>query len=85
MISRISTFLLSIVALRAGKESFFFGALNLEMIGFNSADRVAVLGEVELDGSRGVMGFKKPDLGLADTAEFLQGQSASVAVGGKIG
>jgi hypothetical protein len=54
------------------------------MIGLNSADRVAVLGEVELDGSRGVMGFKKPDLGLADTAEFLERQSASASVGREI-
>ena len=28
--------------------------------------------------------FESADLGLAETAEFLQGQSVGVAVGGKI-
>jgi hypothetical protein len=55
------------------------------MIGLPGADRVAVLGEVELDGSRGAIGFKKPDFGLADSAQFLEGQSASAAVGREIG
>jgi hypothetical protein len=36
-------------------------------------------------GSRRESLFESADLGLADSAEFLQGQSASVAVGGKIG
>jgi hypothetical protein len=44
-----------------------------------------LLGEIEFCGGRGEPLFKSADLGLADTAEFLQGQSAGVAVGGKIG
>ena len=46
---------------------------------------LAVLEEIEFDGGRGEPLFESADLGLADTAEFLQGQSAGVAVGGKIG
>ncbi len=56
-----------------------------EVIWLNSADRVAVLGEVELDGSGGVIGFEPADFGLADSAEFLERQGASVAVGREIG
>jgi hypothetical protein len=33
---------------------------------------VAVLGEVELDGSEAVIGFKPADFGLADAAKFLE-------------
>jgi hypothetical protein len=52
-----------------------------QVIGLPGADRVAVLGEVELNGSRGVIGFQMPDFGLADSAQFLERQSASAAVG----
>jgi hypothetical protein len=41
------------------------------------ADRVTIFGEVEFDGSRGVLGFESADLGLADAAEFLERQSAA--------
>jgi|HubBroStandDraft_4_1064222.scaffolds.fasta_scaffold741707_2 hypothetical protein len=50
------------------------------MVGVDLADGVAVPGEV-----RGVAGFKPADLGLTDAAQFLEGQSAGAAVGGKIG
>jgi hypothetical protein len=55
------------------------------MVRVGLTDRVAVLGEVELDGSEGVIGFKPADFGLADTAKFLERQGASAAVGRKIG
>jgi len=55
------------------------------VIWFNSADRVAVLGEVERDGCRCVIGFEPADFGVADSAEFLERQSASAAVGREIG
>jgi hypothetical protein len=51
-----------------------------QMVGVDLADGVAVPGEV-----RGVAGFKPADLGLTDAAQFLEGQSAGAAVGGKIG
>ena len=56
-----------------------------EVVWVELAYRVAILGEVKFNGSRGESLFESADLGLADSAEFLQGQSASVAVGGKIG
>jgi hypothetical protein len=56
-----------------------------QMVRVELADGVAILGEVKFNGSRRELGFESVDLGLADSAEFLQGQSASVAVGGKIG
>jgi hypothetical protein len=51
------------------------------VIGFHGTDRVAVLGEVELDGGRGVTGLEPADFGLADSVEFLERQGASAAVG----
>ena len=56
-----------------------------QVIWLNGADRVAILGEVELDGGRGVTGFEPADFGLADSVEFLERQGASAAVGGEIG
>ena len=56
-----------------------------EVVRVDLADSVAVLGEIEFDGGRGESLFESADLGLPDTAEFPQGQSASVAVGGEIG
>ena len=44
------------------------------MVGVDLADGVAVPG-----------GFKPADLGLTEAAQFLEGQSAGAAVGGKIG
>ena len=56
-----------------------------QVIGLHGADRVAVLGEGELDGGQGVPGFEPADFGLADSVKFLEGQGARAAVGGKIG
>ena len=56
-----------------------------EVVWVDLADRVAVLGEIEFDGGRGVPGFESADLGVADSAQFLQGQSAGASVGGKVG
>ena len=56
-----------------------------QVIGFHGADRVAVLGEGELDGGQGVPGFEPADFGLAESVKFLEGQGASAAVGGEIG
>ena len=55
------------------------------MVRVDLADRVPIFGEVKFAGSRGVLGFESADLGLADTAEFLEGQSASASVGREIG
>ena len=54
-------------------------------IGVHGADRVAVLGEGELDGGQGVTGFEGADFGLADSVKFLEGEGAGAAVGGEIG
>ena len=54
-----------------------------QVIGVHGADRVAVLGEGELDGGQGVTGFEGADFGLADSVKFLEGQGASAAVGGE--
>jgi hypothetical protein len=48
------------------------------VIGIHGADRVAVLGEVELDGGQGIAGFEGADFGLADSVKFLEGQGCSV-------
>jgi hypothetical protein len=56
-----------------------------EVVWVDLADSVAVLGEIEFDGSRREPGFESAELGLADSAEFLERQSASASVGGKIG
>ena len=56
-----------------------------QVIWFDGADRVAVLGEGELDGGKGVTGFEPADFGLADSVKFLEGQGASAAVCGEIG
>ena len=56
-----------------------------EVVWVDLADSVAVLGEIEFDGSRRELRFKSAELGLADTAEFLERQSASASVSGKIG
>ena len=50
-----------------------------QMVRVHLSDRVAVLGEVELDGSEGVIGFEPADFGLADTAQFLERQGARAA------
>jgi hypothetical protein len=42
-----------------------------QVIGLHGADRVAALGDGELDGSQGVTGFEPADFGLADSVEFL--------------
>jgi hypothetical protein len=55
-----------------------------QVIGVCGADRVAVLGEGELDGGQGVPGFEGADFGPADSVKFLEGQGASAAVGGEI-
>jgi hypothetical protein len=55
------------------------------VIGLDGADRVAVLGECELDGGKGVTGFEGADFGQADSVKFLEGEGASAAVGGEIG
>jgi hypothetical protein len=49
------------------------------------ADRVAVLGEGEFDGGKGVPGFEGADFGLADSVKFLEGQGAGASVCGEIG
>jgi hypothetical protein len=49
------------------------------------ADRVPIFGEVKFNGSRCVFGFESAELGLADSAEFLERQSASASVGREIG
>ena len=56
-----------------------------QVVRVDLADRVPIFGEVKFNGSRGVLGFESADLGLADAAQFLQGQSASASVGGEIG
>src|SRR5271166_6962125 len=56
-----------------------------QVIGFHGADRVAVLGEGELDGCQGVPGFEPSYFGLPESVKFLEGQGASAAVGGEIG
>ena len=56
-----------------------------EVVRVDLADSVAVLGEIEFDGSRREPGFESAELGLADSVEFLERQSASASVGGKIG
>ena len=53
-----------------------------QVIGLHGADRVAVLGEGEFDGGKGVTGFEGADFGLADSVKFLEGDGA---VGGEIG
>ena len=53
-----------------GPERIFLAAQD-EVVRVDLADRVAVLGEIEFDGSRGEPLFESADLGLADTAEFL--------------
>jgi hypothetical protein len=55
------------------------------MVRVELADGVSILGELRFNGSRRESLFESADLGLADSAEFLQGQSASVAAGVKIG
>jgi hypothetical protein len=55
------------------------------VIWLHCADRVAVLGEGELDGGQGVSGFEPANLGLADSVKFLEGEGASAAVCGEIG
>jgi hypothetical protein len=42
-----------------------------EVVRVDLADRVAVLGEIEFDRGRGVMGFEPADLGVADAVQFL--------------
>ena len=54
-----------------------------QMVGVDCVG-VAVLGEVKLDGGQGVIVLESADLGLADPAQFLQGQGAGAAVGLKI-
>jgi hypothetical protein len=56
-----------------------------EVVWVDLADSVTVLGEIEFDGSRGESLFESADLGLADSAEFLERECANAAVGGKIG
>jgi hypothetical protein len=56
-----------------------------QVIGLHGADRVAVLGEGELDGGQGVTGFEPADFGLAESVKFLEGQGAGAAAGGEIG
>ena len=56
-----------------------------QVIGLHGADRVAVLGECELDGGQGVTGFEPSYFGLAESVKFLEGQGASAAVCGEIG
>jgi hypothetical protein len=46
-----------------------------EVVRVDLADGVAVLGEIELDGGRDVLGFESADLGLTDAAQFLERQS----------
>ena len=45
-----------------------------QVIGFHGADRVAVLGEGELDGCQGVPSFEPSYFGLAESVKFLEGQ-----------
>jgi hypothetical protein len=56
-----------------------------QVIWVHGADRVAVLGEGELDGGQGITGFEGADFGQADSVKFLEGQGASAAVDGEIG
>ena len=56
-----------------------------QVIGVDGADRVAVLGEGEFDGGKGVTGFEGADFGQADSVKFLEGEGAGAAVGGEIG
>jgi hypothetical protein len=51
------------------------------VIGISGADRVSV----EFDGRGGLIGFKMPDFGQADSVQFLERQSARAAVGRQIG
>jgi hypothetical protein len=55
------------------------------VIGLHGADSVAVLGECELDGGKGVTGFEPSYFGLAESVQFLEGQVPSAAVCGEIG
>jgi hypothetical protein len=50
------------------RSAFFLG--QDQVIGFDGADRVAVLGEGEFDGRQGVTGFEPADFGLADSVKF---------------
>jgi hypothetical protein len=54
-----------------------------QMVWLNGADRVPVLGEIELDGSRGVIGFEPADFGLADSAEFFEREEGPAQIGVK--
>jgi hypothetical protein len=56
-----------------------------QVIGVHGADRVAVLGEGELDGGKGVPGFEGADFGKADSVKFLEGEGAGAAACGEIG
>jgi hypothetical protein len=56
-----------------------------QVIWLHGADRVAVLGEGELDGGKGIPGFEPANLGLADSVKFLEGEGAGAAVGGEVG
>ena len=56
-----------------------------QVIGVHGADRVAVLGEGELDGGQGVPGFEGADFGQAESVKFLEGEGAGAAACGEIG
>ncbi|HSZ78605.1 MAG TPA: hypothetical protein VK775_14470, partial [Chthoniobacterales bacterium] len=47
-----------------------------QVVWLHGADRVAILGEGELDGGQGVTGFEPADFGLADSVKFLEGEGA---------
>jgi hypothetical protein len=56
-----------------------------QVIGVHGAGRVAILGEGELDGGKGVPGFEGADFGQTDSVKFLEGDCASAAACGEIG